>query len=494
MVIEDEYIRLIFGLKLKQIRTERSLSLFGLSKLTGLSKSYLNEIEKGKKYPKTDKIITLSEKLEVPYDHLVSLKLDKNLAPIGEILQSKILKEIPLDLFGIKENNLIDIVANAPAKVNAFISTIIKISQNYNLTRESFFLASLRSYQEAHSNYFEDIEKQVIDFANAYHINLNKPITSNDLEDILIEEYGYTIDTDELSNHEKLSELRTLYISNKKTLLISNNVNEAQKTFIYAKEIAYNFLKINDRLYTFPWIKFESFDQLLNNFVASYFAGALIIPKDNLIEKLTHLFQLKTWQPIHLHKIIISYNCSDETFYQRLTNILPKHFNIKNLFFLRFTHKIDSQEFRLTKELHITQQQAPHANRNNEHYCRRWTSINTIKDLEENPDKKSAYGIQISSYENSKNEYLVLSAATADPFKNDINRSVSIGLLLSPHLKKKLHFFNNDTFATKKVGVTCQNCSIQNCAERIAPPKILSKKLRNLEIEKTVKNILESYQ
>lgn len=494
MVIEDEYIRLIFGLKLKQIRTERSLSLFGLSKLTGLSKSYLNEIEKGKKYPKTDKIITLSEKLEVPYDHLVSLKLDKNLAPIGEILQSKILKEIPLDLFGIKENNLIDIVANAPAKVNAFISTIIKISQNYNLTRESFFLASLRSYQEAHNNYFEDIEKQVIDFANAYHINLNKPFTSNDLKDILIEEYGYTINTEELSNHEKLSELRTLYISNKKTLLISNKVNEAQKTFIYAKEIAYNFLKINDRLYTFPWIKFESFDQLLNNFVASYFAGALIIPKDNLIEKLTHLFQLKTWQPLQLHKIIISYNCSDETFYQRLTNILPKHFNIKNLFFLRFTHKIDSQEFRLTKELHITQQQAPHANRNNEHYCRRWTSINTIKDLEENPDKKSAYGIQISSYENSKNEYLVLSAATADPFKNEINRSVSIGLLLSPHLKKKLHFFKNDTFVTKKVGVTCQTCSIQNCTERIAPPKILYKKLRNLEIEETVKNILESHQ
>ena len=129
MMIEDEYIRLIFGLKLKQIRTEKNLSLFGLAKLSGLSKSYLNEIEKGKKYPKTDKILLLSENLEVPYDHFVSLKLDKNLAPIGEILQSKILKEIPLELFGIKENNLIDIIANAPAKVNAFISTIIKIAQ-----------------------------------------------------------------------------------------------------------------------------------------------------------------------------------------------------------------------------------------------------------------------------------------------------------------------------------------------------------------------------
>ena len=88
MTIEDEYIRLIFGLKLKQIRTEKKLSLFGWAKLTGLSKSYLNEIEKGKKYPKTDKILILSEKLETPYDNLVSLKLDKNLAPIGEILQS----------------------------------------------------------------------------------------------------------------------------------------------------------------------------------------------------------------------------------------------------------------------------------------------------------------------------------------------------------------------------------------------------------------------
>ena len=87
--MEQDYIKLIFGLKLKQIRTDKNLSLFGLSKISGLSKSYLNEIEKGKKYPKTDKIVILSEKLDVPYDQMVSLKLDKNLAPIGELLKSK---------------------------------------------------------------------------------------------------------------------------------------------------------------------------------------------------------------------------------------------------------------------------------------------------------------------------------------------------------------------------------------------------------------------
>ena len=142
MNIEKDYIKLIFGLKLKQARTNKNLSLFGLAKITDLSKSYLNEIEKGKKYPKTDKIILLSEKLDISYDHMVSLKLDNNLAPIGEILKSGILKEIPLEIFGIQENDLIDIIANAPAKVNAFISTIIEIAQHYNLTRESFFLAS----------------------------------------------------------------------------------------------------------------------------------------------------------------------------------------------------------------------------------------------------------------------------------------------------------------------------------------------------------------
>ena len=56
MAIAEEYIRLIFGLKIKQIRTEKDLSLFGLSKLCGLSKSYLNEIEKEKSTPKQIKL------------------------------------------------------------------------------------------------------------------------------------------------------------------------------------------------------------------------------------------------------------------------------------------------------------------------------------------------------------------------------------------------------------------------------------------------------
>jgi hypothetical protein len=56
------------------------LSLFGLAKITNLSKYKRNW--KGKKYPKTDKVILLAEKLDISYDHMVSLKLDNNLAPM----------------------------------------------------------------------------------------------------------------------------------------------------------------------------------------------------------------------------------------------------------------------------------------------------------------------------------------------------------------------------------------------------------------------------
>ncbi len=478
MNIEKDYIKLIFGLKLKQARTNKNLSLFGLAKITDLSKSYLNEIEKGKKYPKTDKIILLSEKLEVSYDSMVSLKLDNNLAPIGEILKSGILKEIPLDLFGIQENDLIDIIANAPAKVNAFISTIIEIAQHYNLTRESFFLASLRSYQEAHTNYFEDLEQKVIQFFQSFHVNMEVQISIEELTAILIEEYGYTIEELVFSEQDQLGDLRSIFVPKSKTLLLSKDIDEPQKAFILAKEIAYNYLEIKERLYTFSWIKFDNFDQVLNNFYASYFAGALLIPRQKLIDELNIFLSKSDSKPQEMVALMSSFKVSPESFYQRLTNILPKDFQLKNLFFLRLSHQIGTDTYQIKKELHITNQQEPHANEMNEHYCRRWVSIRTIEESLRQ-QKSHFFDAQISSYENSKNEYLVFSSATPDPFKTNCIRSISVGILITPGMKKKFKFMENSSLQKQVVGVTCETCAVKDCLERASPPIHLEQKMRN---------------
>lgn len=492
MNVEKDYIKLIFGLKLKQARTEKNLSLFGLAKITELSKSYLNEIEKGKKYPKTDKIVLLSEKLDVSYDHMVSLKLDNNLAPIGEILQSGILKEIPLDVFGIQENDLIDIIANAPAKVNAFISTIIEIAQHYNLTRESFFLASLRSYQEAHNNYFEDLELKVLEFSKAFYVNIDTNISVEELSAILIEEYGYTIKEIVFSEQEELGDLRSIFVPKSKTLLLSLGIDESQKAFILAKEIAYNYLEITERLYTFSWIKFDNFDQVLNNFYASYFAGALLIPRQQLIDEL-NLFLLNTNpKPQQMIDLMGKFNVSPESFYQRLTNILPKDFQMKNLFFLRLSHKIGTDTYQMQKELHITNQQEPHANEMNEHYCRRWVSIKTIENAIKE-DKGHVFDAQISRYENSNNEYLVFSSAILDTFRKDRLRSITVGILITPGMRKKFKFIDNKSIQKQIVGVTCETCAVKNCNERAFAPIQLEQKTRNENTDLIVQQYMAKF-
>ena len=486
--MEEDYIKLIFGLKLKQIRTAKKLSLFGLSKLSGLSKSYLNEIENGKKYPKPDKIANLAEKLEVPYDQLVSLKLDKNLAPIGEILRSNILKEIPLDLFGIKESNIIDIVSNAPAKVNAFISTLIDIAKNYDFGRESFFLASLRSFQQANNNYFNDIEQQVVQFSKAYQVDLNQKVTFADLEEILIEEYAYIINENELGSYDALDNVRSIFVPKTRTLLLAKEIDEAQRTFIYAKEIAYNFLEIKDRLYTFPWINFKGFDQVLNNFYASYFAGALVIPKTGLIARLEELFNKEFVDEEYFVEILTSFNASPEIFYQRLTNVLPTDFGIQNLFFLRFSHQANTDRFHLTKELHLTHQQSPRARENNEHYCRRWVSLRVLKDISKSHNSHE-FDLQISDYGDGV-RYLVLSSATQDPFKENQYRSISIGLLINKQLERKLKFLDDPKIKSIAVGVTCETCSIKDCEVRQAPPLLLQREEKNKETQKVVEDLM----
>ncbi|NJB37321.1 helix-turn-helix domain-containing protein [Croceivirga sp. JEA036] len=490
--MEEEYIKLIFGLKLKQLRLKKDLSLFGLAKLTGLSKSYLNEIEKGKKYPKTDKIILLAEKLEIPYDSLVSLKLDKNLAPVGQLFQSKILKEIPLDLFGVKERDLIEIVANAPTKVNAFISTIIEIAKQYNFGKESFYLASLRSFQEANNNYFPELEQAVVDFAKAYHVDLGKSVSSNELEEILVEEYGYTINNDDLNKHKELDSLRSVFVPKTKTLLIASHIDEPQRTFIYAKELGYNYLKITERLYTFSWINFDHFDQVLNNFYASYFAGALLIPRNLLKQQIDQMLAKTAFDKSFLSEIRSNYNASPESLYQRLTNLLPHDYQLENLFFLRFSHTKGSTRYDITKELHLTHQHSPHGNQTNEKYCRRWASIRVLKDIA-NQNEEHIMDLQVSHYPDDQLSYLILASATKDPFKESQYRSVSIGLQITDTLSKKAKFLKDPAIKQMNVGVTCERCSIADCAERAAAPIYLQNRAKHQETAQVVRQLQQKF-
>lgn len=484
--LTDEQVRRIFGLKLQQIRTENGLSLFGLSKLTGLSKSYLNEIERGKKYPKPDKVVLLVQALNTSYDELVSMKLEGRMAPLSDIIQSGILKDIPLDLFGIEEADIIDIIADAPQKVSAFITTMFEVARNYDVTKENFYLAALRSYQESQGNYFEDIEQEVRAFATKFQLDLSQKIKSQELIDILKQEFGYTLDFISFREIDYPREIRSIYVPHSKKLLIADSVSEQQRVFILAKELGFAQLKITERPLTFTWIKFESFEDVLNNFKASYFAGSLIIPEKNLVQDVATWLQSDTWNPDVFLEMMFKYTDSAETFFQRLTNILPRHFGLKELFFLRLTYSQGSTFPDLNKELHLARNHQPHAIKSLEHYCQRWISTDILKNPLLYPEQKEIRtGIQRSLYQTGE-EYIIITASNADPFAEGSTRSVCIGILLSTKQKKKIGFRTDPKIPVQTVGVTCERCAIEDCTVRAAPPNIYLEQKKNIEIEKKV--------
>ena len=133
MINEEFGIRHIFGLKVKELRLRNKMSFQELAKQTGLSVSYLNEIEKGKKYPKGDKIMSLAGALNVTYDHMVSLKVSKKLQPIVNLLHSNFFKEFPLELFGLDAQKLVELISNSPEKINAFVGSIIQLARQYEI-------------------------------------------------------------------------------------------------------------------------------------------------------------------------------------------------------------------------------------------------------------------------------------------------------------------------------------------------------------------------
>ena len=249
-----------------------------------------------------------------------------------------------------------DSISEAPKQVTAFINTLIEISQNYNLGKERFYFAVVRSFQELYDNYFPEIEEKAQGFASKNKLKLGKNIDINHLEKILSEIFGYEIRSEDFEKHGAINNLRSLYIPEKKLLLLNQLLDENQKTFILAKEIGFNVLALNPRPNTYSWLDFTSFEELLNNFYASYFAGCILIPKNELVEKLEEFFDEPEWNSPKFDALVSHFTNSPETFYYRITNILPSEFGIKDLFYLCFVKKKNTDKIQILKELHLNQQ------------------------------------------------------------------------------------------------------------------------------------------
>lgn len=473
VLLDQETLRFIFGLKLRGLRLDRGLSLKELSRKTGLSPSYLNEIEKGKKYPKNEKIMQLAQALGEDYDDLISLKLKKELSLVTQLIEKNVFSGMPFEIFGIPAATVFSLIAERPKKMSALVGTLLEIARGHNITVDDFFYATLRSYLDMHQNYFPSIEEKVETLRSELKINVSKEAVDFyiHLKELLKQKYNIeTTEVDFAKEHQDLEGLYFLLKTDPKGQLrvyINSKLGIRERTFIVARELGAAFMKIKNRPQTSLIKNLDSFEQLFNHFSVSYFASALLVPKEDFVKKLEDIFYDTKWNQTKFNATILGYHCPIESVFHRMTQLLPKYFGLEHIFFLRFDYDFNRSRFKMVRELHLTELHSPHGVVSDEHYCQRWITTRLLNDLRKSGENYTA-GIQKSRFYSTDNEYLNISMA----FQTDLDSRdlgcVTLGVLLNQKARTVLKFLNDSQIVHKIVADTCEKCAILDCQERLA--------------------------
>jgi transcriptional regulator with XRE-family HTH domain len=503
MAARTDNLRFILGLKLRTLRQERDQSLKDVAAVSGLSVSYLSEIEKGKKYPKPDKLIDLARAFDVPYDELVSLSVTDELDPLKEVFTSTLIQEFPFQLFGLAPQDVFGLVSDQPVEAGALIRTFLEIGRTYDMQVEHFLFAALRSYQQMHANYFEGLEQQAAAYRAAHDWPHGTHPDAPALRTLLESKYGYRIDTETLPNDPDLSGFRSVYTDEEGPMLfINGDLTPIQKAFIYGREVGYQELDVEARATTSSWLKAESFEQVLNNFKASYFSGALLIDRSALIDDLEALFEQSTWSNQRFLDCVARYPATPEMFFYRLTELVPHAFGLDEIFFMRFHHKAGTDDFQLTKVLNMSDVAVPHGLGPREHYCRRWPAMYLLRDLAKQQAHSSngAAGeapvvrAQRSHFIDNDAAFFVVSAARPLSLTERTNSCVSLGFLMTDAFMDRVQFADDPDVSRLDVNLTCERCPLPSseCAERAAPPSIYDVEQRQARQEAALDRLMQA--
>ena len=222
-----DLINIIFGMKVRQARLEAGLTLSEFAGLCELSPSYVTEIEKGRKHPRTDKIVKMADALDRDYDDLVSIKLPPSLDYLESTLSSSVVQRFPFEEFGFEAGDLVNLLTRKPDKASALLHGILEVGRRYDLGEEEFLRAALRSYQELQENYFPDLEEAAVqfraEFGEKYGWPQEERVPLSSLMAALTEEYEYVIDDTAISRTADLSHYRSIFLQGKPPKLYVNN-------------------------------------------------------------------------------------------------------------------------------------------------------------------------------------------------------------------------------------------------------------------------------
>lgn len=482
--MDQETLRFIFGLKIRGLRLDKGLSLKELSRNTGLSPSYLNEIEKGKKYPKQEKIVQLAQALGSTHEDLVSIKLKKELFLINQLVEKNILSGLPFDVFGIPANTIFELFAERPKKMGALIGTLLELARVHDISIDDFYFATLRSYINMHQNFFPGVEEKADRFRQDFEITIPRnaesavPILSKVLTadfKVLVKNF-----TDDSEFAKDLLYFIRQDSQGQKILAIREGLDPKEVCLILAREIGFQYLRVKTRPRSSMITQLDSFEQLFNHFSASYFASALLVDREETKIRLTAIMKSPSFPALLWNDLFHAFPAPVESLFYRMAQLLPKYFDLDQIYLLRTEQSAGDPEFEIVRELHLTSLHSPHSVRRGESYCRRWVTARLLKE-----SSATSLESQTSYFSQTGQEYL--NVATAYEISHGKRVCMTLGLSMTPALKASFHWLTD--VPRKEVGSTCERCRVKDCAERAAAFRPSLDPARHGHVEERVRNI-----
>jgi hypothetical protein len=221
----------------------------------------------------------------------------------------------------------------------------------------------------------------------------------------------------------------------------------------------------------------------------------LFINRDMLQKDLAGFFRNERWEGEKFLALMRRYEATPEMFLYRLSQLAPKLFDLQEMFYLRFNNETGSDIYRLTKELNMSRMLVPHGIGLNEHYCRRWLSIDLLKELAKKQGKYKTplVAAQRSRFLESDAEFFVITVARSLALTEGTNSSISLGFLINEAFKKTVRFWDDAAVPRLEVNETCERCGLTEaqCRDRVAPPMIYRKQQEQKIREKVLQQLVQ---
>jgi len=272
------------GPKIKAFRRQLGLQANKLSEELGISPSYLNLIESGKRKIDGDLLLKVCEKLKIQLSDLTT-KSDINLANnISELLDDQLFED--LDILGPEVQDLVNTnpkIARALIKLgdnfkqkdHELINKVENLSGKIIDKRKTSFPGEVISdFLQENKNYFPKLEEFANEIFNKIQKNNRTRYTT--LCDYL--ESKYSIIVKDVIPEEK-KPFSKIYNKNKKELLLSDYNTLETKKLHAASQIAQEgaFKEINEYLSNFNFPSNES-KRLTQVALLNYCGAAILMP------------------------------------------------------------------------------------------------------------------------------------------------------------------------------------------------------------------------